>query len=146
MKISQTHGWFVLPMLLLAVPAQAQETSSAYDESVTDGDLHVVCYAFLLENRVVLKATCNSSVGLDGKSLPEGETVIRDAEIDLSQEVSEVCRDGLSLEATASAINLVTDGASNCNFNDTDRADLSDIVEWDGKSKLVWMPGYGPGT
>ena len=146
MKLCKHAGWLVLSMLLLAVPAQAQVTSSAYDQTVTDGDLHVVCYAFLLENRVMLNATCNSSVGLGGGPIAEGDMVIRGAVIDLSPEVAEVCRDGLSLEATASAINLVTSGVSNCNYNDTDRADLGEYIEWDGKHNFGWRPGYGPGT
>ena len=134
--------------LLLGSAAQGINflTSSSYDDQALTGELQVVCFGMHIHSKTIFGGTCNY-MHQDSDGNPEVWS--RGAIIDLAAEVSEVCRDGLSLEVTADDVNLVTSGVNGCNVGTEGgtKFDLNTAIEWDSSKKSMnWKAGYGTGT
>ena len=131
--------------LLLGGAAQGINflTSSSYDYKATEGELQVVCSGLHLHTKTMFGANCNF-MHKDSEGNPE--VWATGAIINLAAEVSEVCRDGLSLDVTADDVYLVTSGVNGCNVQTEggDKFDLNQAVEWSASAKsFKWKAGYG---
>ena len=128
---------------LALLPANAAQDNSHWDHTATSGGLETVCTLFSIDDRAIFSAHCNKVYDDDSVSDIE-------ATFDLSVEVDDACRDGMSIRVTASAVFV----EGKCTTAERYRSrtvsyseDLNSMIAWDtGTGTFSWKTGYGPGT